>query len=269
MKKKNYIPDRKFNPVIQANKIAALKADIDKQKEAIDSHKKNLEIVIASYDKHVEYLANFAQHDMKNAIQSMDSVLYTTDYQDISEDEWLSLKTCLNNIRETFNNFSKLVPYSPTKTFTIDKLLTALGVLTRNSILSSKINVTYDYPRSSNIDLILPFQSLLQMLHNVVLNAIKAVEETIVKEIKITAQLDDTHCKIFIYDSGIEIAKENENKIFEYRYTTTGGSGIGLYHAKYVCDKIGGKIIVNLEKNGTFTKFFLIEFPTKINSESK
>lgn len=266
MKKKKYIPNKKYNPVVQASRIAQLAEESKKNSYNIDNLRKVLETVIESYDKHVEHLANFAQHDMKNAIQSMDSVLYTTDYKEITEDEWLSLKTCLNNIRETFNSFSKLVPYSQTNSFTIDSLMTALDILTRNSIENAKIEAIFDYPKNTDVEFFLPFQSILQMLHNVMLNAMKAVELTSKKCIKLVAKIDEGICKIKIYDSGTEILKEHAAEIFKYKFTTTQGSGIGLYHANYVCEKINGSIVVNLEKNELFTKNFSIEFPIRIKS---
>jgi signal transduction histidine kinase len=240
LRKKIYTPAKKYNP---------------------EQNRRELEIVIASYDQHVEYLANFAQHDMKNAIHTMDSVLYTTDYTKISDDEWTSLKACLNNIRATFDNFSTLIPYSSTRTFSLDSLMSALQLLTRNAISNAKIEVNYQYPKQTSIELALPFQSVLQMLHNVILNAMKAVETTPQKVVKIVSTFDNNQCLIDIYDSGTPIAQENESRIFEYKFTTTGGSGIGLYHARYLCDKIGGKITVHTQTVLPFTKKFSMLLP--------
>jgi signal transduction histidine kinase len=257
MGKRKYIPNKKTNPIVQARKL-------DKLGEDVDRHGKALDMVIKSYDSHVEHLSNFAQHDMKNAIQSMDSVLYTTDFEAITEEEWMSLKTCLKNIRDTFENFSKLAPHSKTKTFTIDKLIIALEILTKYELTGENINATFNYPKQSEIEMFLPFQSILQMLHNIIINAMKSLETKETKQIELNAVVDENQCLIEIFDSGVEISKDIIDKIFDYGYTQTGGTGIGLYHAKYVCEKINGSILVYLNPSPIFTKKFSITIPLKL-----
>lgn len=258
MGKKKYIQPKAFNPIVQARKIDDLQIRVDR-------HGRELDMVIKSYDNHVEHLANFAQHDMKNAIQSMDSILYTTDYKNIKEEEWESLKTCLKNIRTTFDNFSKLNPHSKTKIFTIDRLLIALDILTRYELNNAGIKSTINFPKNSDVELSLPFQSVLQMLHNLVINSIKSLEEIEEKVIEINTSLDNDECKIEIYDNGNKISEELVEKIFEYGYTTTGGTGVGLYHAKYVCKEIKGEIVVFLNPTPTFTKKFVITIPLTLD----
>lgn len=50
------------------------------------------------------------------------------------------------------------------------------------------------------------------------------------------------------------IEKENLKKIFELGYTTTGGSGIGLYQAKDIVEKLSGEIVAESTK-GVGTTF--------------
>ena len=54
-----------------------------------------------------------------------------------------------------------------------------------------------------------------------------------------------------IIDDGIGIPDKNLSKVFDPRFTTTNGSGLGLYHTKEVVEKMGGKIEINNKlKNG-------------------
>lgn len=54
------------------------------------------------------------------------------------------------------------------------------------------------------------------------------------------------------------IEKENLKKIFELGYTTTGGSGIGLYQAKDIVEKLNGSIVAESAKGiGTTFKITL------------
>lgn len=64
---------------------------------------------------------------------------------------------------------------------------------------------------------------------------------------------------IEVADNGKKgIEKENLQKLFELGYTTTGGSGIGLYQAKDIVDKLNGEITVESTKGfGTTFKITL------------
>ncbi|MCT4185173.1 ATP-binding protein [Elizabethkingia anophelis] len=46
-------------------------------------------------------------------------------------------------------------------------------------------------------------------------------------------------------DNGIGISKKNQNKIFDYGFTTTDGSGLGLTHIQDILNKMGATIILN------------------------
>jgi signal transduction histidine kinase len=253
-KRKKYIPNSKNNPAIQAKKIEKLKYEID-------LHGKNLETVIKSYDKHVELLSNFAQHDMKNAIQSMDSILYNAEPESIDEEAILSLKAYLKFLRGTVKNFAKLVPHSQNGEFKLSTLLVAVELLTRGDFAQYEIESIFEYEKDSEISINQPFQTILQMINNIVLNAIKAMENSKLKKIYIAGILENETCIIKIKDTGEEIKEQDTNKIFEYGFSTTGGTGIGLYHAKYVCEKISGNISVNLSSDNDCTKEFLLSFP--------
>jgi signal transduction histidine kinase len=51
--------------------------------------------------------------------------------------------------------------------------------------------------------------------------------------------------ELHIQDDGIGIPDKNLDRIFDARFTTTNGSGLGLYHTKEIIEKIGGRIAVN------------------------
>ncbi len=73
--------------------------------------------------------------------------------------------------------------------------------------------------------------------------------------------LNDSQIQLTFRDNGIGIRKENKNKIFEYGFTTTEGSGLGLTHIKELVEKIGGNIILNDNYNQGAE--FLITFNKK------
>jgi Signal transduction histidine kinase len=79
---------------------------------------------------------------------------------------------------------------------------------------------------------------------NMISNSIKAGA----KRIEINVQkLQDRGIRIIIKDDGRGINPENVNNIFKFGFTTTNGSGIGLYHVKEIVHKMNGRIEFNHE----------------------
>lgn len=253
MKKKKYIPKSRHNPEIQARKL-------DKNRQDLLKIQKTVEALSVSHDNHISYLGNFARHDIKNSIQSMDSVLSTTNADEITDTDILSLKTNLKVIRETIDNFSKLVPYSKDKKFELKNLIVAVELLTRNDFYKSKIKLLKDLPKDYDIYLNLPFQSVLQMFNNLIINSIKSLEGIEEPKIEIAAKIIDNKIIISVSDNGTIIEEKNKDKIFEFGYSTTGGSGIGLYHAKYLCELFDGNIELCCD-NEDYSKSFLVHLP--------
>lgn len=252
-KKKRFIPRPRHNPEVQARKI-------DQNRDLYLQIRKAVDAITVSHDNHISYLGNFARHDIKNSIQSMDSVLSTTTANEMTDEQILSLKTNLKVIRETMDNFSKLVPYSKDEKFDLKNLIIAVELLTRNDLYTNKIKLVREFPEES-IYLNLPFQSVLQMFNNIFINAIKALELVENPVIKVSAFTNEENLTIEISDNGKKIEEKEKDKIFEFGYSTTGGSGIGLYHAKYLCELFNGNIEIISSNNDNFSKSFLIHLP--------
>ena len=81
-------------------------------------------------------------------------------------------------------------------------------------------------------------------------------------KIKFSAHCQEKVFVLKIFDNAHHIIFDNPKTIFEYGVSSTGGSGIGLYHARYLCDLYKGDIQVQeLEPNGEYTKYFVITLP--------
>lgn len=262
MRKKNkYIPQRISNPVL-------LQKQLDKLKIELSLHSKNIDAISKSHDNHITMLSNFARHDIKNCVQSMDSIISSNTVNEITEEHINSLKLSLEIIRETVNNFSKLVPYSDKDKFELNDLLIAIELLNRESFYVNKIEFINKCEVGQFL-FNLPFQSVLQMLNNIIINAVKAFETASeVKKIKITAEIIEDSVYLKIYDNASKISFNDINSIFNYGISSTGGSGIGLYHAKYLCGLYKGKIeVIELQQNNEFSKYFLISLPLLKNQK--
>jgi len=252
---KKYTPRKRHNPEERARQIENLHKKIDDMRNILDAVNKDNE-------RHIIFLSNFLQHDMKNAIHSMDGILSTISGNVMNDDEINSLKTSLEVLRQTISNFKDLIPHSQNGEFTLNALLLSVEALSRGNI-NEAINYEFIYDRKSEITINHSYQALLQVLHNLIINATKSMETTINKKMLVNASVDDNKCEIRIADTGLEIPKENLEKIFTYRFSTTDGTGIGLFHAKYVCDSFNGGINLNTQCKWPFTKEFIINFPIK------
>jgi signal transduction histidine kinase len=117
--------------------------------------------------------------------------------------------------------------------------------------INDKLNIKVK--SEDNFEFIYNFKPLefIIILDNLINNSIKAKANTI--EI-IMNRLNKNGMELRIKDDGIGIPTKNINKIFDFGYTTTGGSGIGLYHVNQIVKKINGTISVNnsLEKGIEF-----------------
>jgi signal transduction histidine kinase len=80
------------------------------------------------------------------------------------------------------------------------------------------------------------------IIDNLMNNSIKANAKNIILTIK---PLNDAGIELIFTDDGKGISQENFKRIFNFGFTTTSGSGIGLYHVKQIVEKLGGEVIAN------------------------
>lgn len=104
---------------------------------------------------------------------------------------------------------------------------------------------------------------LKELLQNFVTNAIKYTREG---SVSINVEQSKSEVMIAVKDSGIGISNSDQKRIFErfyraedYRTRETNGTGLGLYVAKKLADKIGTKIM--LESRLNYGSTFSISLP--------
>jgi len=100
--------------------------------------------------------------------------------------------------------------------------------------------------------------TLEQMIKNLILNAVEAMEDSNEKQLRIETDYDisDNTVKIHIADSGHGIAEDSLPTLFLPNFTTKQhGTGLGLLVVKNIVDRLKGRINVKsmLAKGTTFT----------------
>lgn len=253
-KNKIYTPNPRFNPVVMGKKLEKLEEDLE--------HHKNLLLAVNKANSlHVEHLSNFVRHDMKNAIMGMDGTLYNAKRANLIPDEIQNqLDTVLKLLKSSLDNFTKLIPSSRNRTTTLSEVFNAVEMLSRSEMLNKNIEAIFDYDRQSTDVINYSFQSLVQIIHNLVINSYNAVLNQPYKKILLKGTVCTDKCSVCVYDNGLAIAPDKRDVIFNYGYSTTGGSGVGLFHARSIVNEMKGTITVIDSDLPDYTKCFVIEF---------
>jgi signal transduction histidine kinase/ABC-type nitrate/sulfonate/bicarbonate transport system substrate-binding protein len=129
-------------------------------------------------------------------------------------------------------------------------------------------SVLIDIQKFQDINVKVYVNELIQVLLNILNNAIDAYEDIQQddKRIDISTKKENDKVLIYIKDRAGGIKKENINKLFEPYFSTKGknGTGLGLYMSKMIIEKqFGGKIKVETSKNGST---FIVEIPLDVLS---
>jgi signal transduction histidine kinase len=93
------------------------------------------------------------------------------------------------------------------------------------------------------------------LLDNLISNSIRAHSKKFILNISTSP---DEKLIVIVSDDGKGIPKENIEKVFNFGFTTTSGSGLGLYHIKKILEKMNAEIKVN--NNPNMGTEFIIKF---------
>ena len=140
----------------------------------------------------------------------------------------------------------------------IRTVLTRAIDICRHKAEEKHIAIAMDCPEQLTAAMNMPL--LEQAVVNLIDNAVKYSADD--SNISVTAQADDTHCRIRVTDTGCGIDAEFQNRIFERffrvdkaRSRTAGGTGLGLAIVKHIAQLHGGTVTVDsiLGRGSTFT----------------
>lgn len=193
----------------------------------------------------------------------MDGLLSTTDIDEITKEDIITLKDCLDNIRNSLEEFKSLSTDVDKKEFKLDELINALHSLHRPLFKKHKIKfdvVFNDVPRKLVINQ--TFHHILQILNNMLINSFEFLNENNSNEIKINLLFDEINNQNLVFlicDTGKGIDNSIKSKIFKPYFTTKDkGSGVGLTHVKHTLEQINGKISLENSTDDFKTVFKII-----------
>lgn len=158
-------------------------------------------------------------------------------------------------------------------TFSLNSMIDDLYSFFSQFATDKNIKLNYKTPLdNSDIQIVADEAKLNQILTNLINNAIKFTQNG---SIDFSYEIANNEIQFYVKDTGIGIAPEFQDKIFE-RFVqvdlniTRGfeGAGLGLAICKGLVEKLGGKIWFESEVNKGSTFFFTIPYKPEI-SETK
>jgi signal transduction histidine kinase len=254
-KDKNYIPNKQLSPVELSKRITSLNGKIEKNNSTNDLREKAL------YN-YIQLMTNFASHDIKNAVHNLDGYISTLNIDDVQQEDINAIKVLLEGIRKTIKDFTSLAPDQTKNAFKLFEFCNSIELLNRGHFNDCNIKYEISYSKTDETIIEQSLHNLIQITNNLIINSIKALEKTNEKLIIIEVNIIDDTLQIVVKDNGCGVDEFNKDKIFDLRFSTTGGSGIGLAHAKFIIDDIPNAKIYFSDSDKEFTTFNLL-IPTK------
>lgn len=112
--------------------------------------------------------------------------------------------------------------------FTLDELFKRVNILMKHEISNASLTLAIDVQVPSATTLVGDINSLVQVINNLITNAIQSYNGRKGEEIKVLAQKLDNNLIISVIDHGCGMTKEVQDKLFNTMITTKGKNGTGL-----------------------------------------
>ena len=116
-------------------------------------------------------------------------------------------------------------------TFTIDELMKRVNILMKHELKNALIDLNINTNSTNSIILHGNVNGLVQVINNLISNAIQAYNGEPNKTIDLTIKKEDSNIVISVQDYGCGMPKEVQDKLFKEMITTKGknGTGLGLF----------------------------------------
>ena len=159
------------------------------------------------------------------------------DHHEIVNDmnEWIEkIKTHTSYMSDVITAVKgQAVAFSDTNsnTFTVSELLTHVDVLMKHELKNALINLNTSVLVDKNLSIKGNINSLVQVINNIISNAIQAYKGQTNKNIDFTIKSQKNNLIISIQDYGCGMPKKVQDKLFKEMITTKGknGTGLGLF----------------------------------------
>jgi len=161
------------------------------------------------------------------------------------------IKDVLEQISIESNKISSIARFATKANFKINTTVSSIDVINfseeyllniAKSFLPKHISLTVTKPVGKTFTTSFRPLELIIIYDNLIINSRKANAKKINIEFQV---LNNDSLIIYFKDDGSGIPLKYREKIFDYGFTTTDGSGLGLNHVKELITKLGGEIKLN------------------------
>lgn len=161
----------------------------------------------------------------------------------------------LSNIASQFSQFANIESNHKEKVDLSKELLQIKNLYSGHD----NINFIWEVP-AHPVYIFADSTQVNRLFNNLIQNALQAVPEEKIANIKIKLELNNEQVKVYIEDNGEGIPDALQEKIFTPNFTTkTSGTGLGLAMCKRIVEKSNGKIHFKTSyQTGTV---FIVELP--------
>ncbi len=212
--------------------------DIDKSMiEEVDKYKTNLE----DFKDYIEMWI----HEVKMPLATL--ILMTHNNKDLDKKYLYQLKR-LDNYLDQVLYYVRSNYLEEDFTFqevSLDKVITAIALKNKDDLLENNIDFIVD---TKGMKVTTDYKWLEFIINQIINNSIKYASKTKNSYIKLEAHQLDDKVRLSILDNGKGISKNDLPKVFNKSFTggnglyNTKSTGMGLYIAKKLCDKLGHEI---------------------------
>ena len=156
------------------------------------------------------------------------------DHHAIAKDmrEWIekihSYTAYMSDIITAVKGQAVALSENQTYEFTIDELFKRVEILMKHEIRNAKLLLKIENNTPANVALQGDVNSLVQVVNNLITNAIQASMASTNNTIELSAKASDDNVIISVTDHGCGIPKDVQEKLFKSMITTKGKNGTGL-----------------------------------------
>lgn len=229
-------------------------------------------VTLAQYQKlaTIGTMIGFITHQWKQPLNAIGLIAQNTEDileedEEFDKDELIDMMQSIMNhvmfMSETMENFKNFFkPEDVSVPFKVSQAIKSIMILLTPVLKKSNIEVIYDMPpQLDNLKVFGFTNDLKQVIMNIVVNGKDAIISRKENEPELKGQINikmdsynDERIIISITDNGTGLSEETLKKIFEMHYTTKGtqGTGIGMYMAQIIIEKMNGILHVRNRDDG-------------------
>lgn len=214
-----------------------------------------------SYNEAIRHLATQVAHDIRSPLAALNTIL--KDVDSLPEQKRRLIQSATHRINDIANNLlsqnpnvsendgsiTQVVPPQPES---LSALLESILSEKRAQFESNNLNLELNIPNNMQMAFVkVKKVSFMRVISNIINNAYEAMPNG--GTIAVSCGQENEHIIIVVKDQGVGIPSEQIQNVFDkgFSYKKPAGSGLGLSHAKEEIEKMGGKITILSDRNGT------------------